>query len=155
MDYEFLSLIVQPLLRGFWLLVGYLTGNAFPHPLTPEEEAKMLERLAAGDPKAREILIERNLRLVAHVVKKFDNVGEEPDDLISIGTVGLIKGVDTYRLDKGTRLATYAARCIENERPTTNPERRDGRGATDGRPADAKRGAQCGERSARLAWARA
>lgn len=68
-----------------------------------------------GDEKARNILIERNLRLVAHIVKKFDNTGEDVDDLISIGTIGLIKAINNYNLAKGTRLATYAARCIENE----------------------------------------
>jgi RNA polymerase sporulation-specific sigma factor len=122
-DYELLSLIFQPFLRGFWLLLGYLTGNAFPHPLSPEEEAEALRRLEHGDQAARALLIERNLRLVAHVAKKFDNTGEDPDDLISIGTVGLIKGVDTYRQERGTRLATYAARCIENDAPAPPPSR--------------------------------
>lgn len=115
MDYELLALLVVPFLRGVWLLVGYLSGNAFPQPLSPAEEAKYLARLKDGDRKARQTLIERNLRLVAHLVKKFDNTGEDVDDLISIGTVGLIKAIDSYDLGKGTRLATYAARCIENE----------------------------------------
>jgi len=98
------------------LLGGYLTqGQSFPKPLGRAEEAQYLERLKAGDPHARRVLIERNLRLVAHIVKKFDNTGEDADDLISIGTIGLIKGVNTFDPDKGTRLATYAARCIENE----------------------------------------
>ncbi|MDQ7793056.1 MAG: RNA polymerase sporulation sigma factor SigK [bacterium] len=97
------------------LLSGYLTGNTFPHPLSEEEEAHFLERLAGGDEVARGVLVERNLRLVAHIVKKFDNTGQDVEDLISIGTVGLIKGITTYDRGKGTRLATYAARCIENE----------------------------------------
>ena len=115
MDFDVVALIVMPLLRGVWLLVGYLSGNAFPQPLSEAEEADALRSLRAGDSRARQMLIERNLRLVAHIVKKFDNTGEDTDDLISIGTVGLIKGIDTFNPDRGTRLATYAARCIENE----------------------------------------
>ncbi len=104
------------LLRELLLLAGYITnGNTFPQPLTEEEEAEYLSLLAAGDGNARNVLIERNLRLVAHIVKKFDNTGEDVDDLISIGTIGLIKAINTYDSNKGTRLATYAARCIENE----------------------------------------
>ncbi|CAB1128944.1 RNA polymerase sigma-28 factor [Candidatus Hydrogenisulfobacillus filiaventi] len=103
------------LLQGLVWLAGYVGGNAFPHPLSEAEEREALERMAAGDREARALLIERNLRLVAHVVKKYTHSVEEPDDLISIGTVGLIKAVDTFRTDKGVRLATYAARCIENE----------------------------------------
>lgn len=113
-DIELLALLALPVLRGVWLLIGYISGNAFPQPLSEKEEAEMIRRLKAGDPMAREVLIERNLRLVAHVVKKF-NTSEDTDDLISIGTVGLIKGIDTYDPGKGTRLATYTARCIENE----------------------------------------
>ncbi len=115
MDFDVVALIVMPLLRGVWLLVGYLSGNAFPQPLSEGEEAAALKGLRSGDLRARQMLIERNLRLVAHIVKKFDNTGEDTDDLISIGTVGLIKGIDTFNPDRGTRLATYAARCIENE----------------------------------------
>jgi len=115
MDFDVVALIVMPLLRGVWLLVGYLSGNAFPQPLSEAEEAAALRALRGGDLRARQMLIERNLRLVAHIVKKFDNTGEDTDDLISIGTVGLIKGIDTFNPDRGTRLATYAARCIENE----------------------------------------
>ena len=115
MDFDVVALIVMPLLRGVWLLVGYLSGNAFPQPLSEAEEATALKSLRGGDVRARQMLIERNLRLVAHIVKKFDNTGEDTDDLISIGTVGLIKGIDTFNPDRGTRLATYAARCIENE----------------------------------------
>ncbi|MCG0276394.1 MAG: RNA polymerase sporulation sigma factor SigK [Thermosediminibacteraceae bacterium] len=96
--------------------MGYITNNTtFPQPLTPEEEEKYLELYRKGDEEARNILIERNLRLVAHIVKKFANTGEDIDDLISIGTIGLIKAITTFNKSKGNRLATYAARCIENE----------------------------------------
>jgi len=115
MDFELLALLVFPMVRGVWILIGYLSGSTFPQPLSIKEEAEVLLRLGEGDPMARQVLIERNLRLVAHVVKKFDNTGEETDDLISIGTIGLIKAIDTFRPDKNVRLATYAAKCIENE----------------------------------------
>ncbi len=92
-----------------------INSNSFPQPLTREEEEKYLELYSQGDEKARNILIERNLRLVAHIVKKYNNTGKDTDDLISIGTIGLIKAISTYDSTKGTRLATYAARCIENE----------------------------------------
>ncbi|MGV2788321.1 sigma-70 family RNA polymerase sigma factor, partial [Clostridium perfringens] len=82
---------------------------------TEEEEAKHLQRMAEGDPQSRNKLIEHNLRLVAHIVKKFDNTGEDLEDLISIGTIGLIKAIESFRPNKGTKLATFAARCIENE----------------------------------------
>jgi RNA polymerase sporulation-specific sigma factor len=108
--------MAEHVVRALMLVAGYVTGSStFPQPLGEEEEAKYLARLQEGDEEARAVLIERNLRLVAHIVKKFDNTGEEPDDLISIGTVGLIKAIGTFKPDKGTRLATYAARCIENE----------------------------------------
>ncbi|MDA8198309.1 MAG: sigma-70 family RNA polymerase sigma factor [Thermaerobacter sp.] len=113
-----LSLVVVALagvVPGLWLLVGYIGGNAFPHPLSPSEEARQLRRMQGGSVEARALLIEHNLRLVAHVVKKFSNTGEDPDDLISTGTVGLIKAIDSFNPDKGVRLATYAARCIEND----------------------------------------
>jgi RNA polymerase sporulation-specific sigma factor len=107
--------IVAAVVKDIILLVSYLNNNSFPQPLSPGEEKDCLERLASGDLDARSILIERNLRLVAHVIKKFENTGEETEDLISIGAVGLIKAIDSFKADKGTRLATYAARCIENE----------------------------------------
>ncbi|NLZ39186.1 MAG: RNA polymerase sporulation sigma factor SigK [Firmicutes bacterium] len=107
--------IVAAVARGITLLVSYLNNNSFPQPLSPEEEKIYLQRLHEGDPEARSVLIERNLRLVAHVIKKFENTGEDQEDLISIGTVGLIKAIDSFKGNKGTRLATYAARCIENE----------------------------------------
>lgn len=101
--------------QGFTWLVSYITNNVFPLPLGEKEEQKLLLRMEEGDQEARNTLIERNLRLVAHIVKKFDNTGEDNDDLISIGTIGLIKGINTYQRNRNTRLATYAARCIENE----------------------------------------
>lgn len=97
-------------------LTGYITGNTtFPKPLDEKEEEYYLKRFKEGDLEAKSILIERNLRLVAHIVKKYSFPNKEVDDLISIGTVGLIKAIDSFNLGKGTRLATYAARCIENE----------------------------------------
>lgn len=90
------------------------TGS-FPRALGAEEERRLVERSLAGDMDARNLLIEHNLRLVAHVVKKYYTAGTDTEDLISIGTIGLIKGVNTYRPDKGVRLATYSARCVENE----------------------------------------
>ncbi|GAB6182047.1 RNA polymerase sporulation sigma factor SigK [Desulfotomaculum defluvii] len=102
-------------INGLIALVSYIANNTFPQPLNEVEEAHYLALLANGDEPARNILTERNLRLVAHIVKKFDSTGEDVDDLISIGTIGLIKAINTFKPDKGTRLATYAARCIENE----------------------------------------
>jgi len=105
-------LVFKPLM----LAVSYISSStSFPQPLTPEEEAIYLEKYEAGDEEARNVLVERNLRLVAHIVKKYSNIGVDSDDLISIGTIGLIKGITTFNRSKGTRLATYAARCIENE----------------------------------------
>lgn len=103
-------------LKEILLLTSYVSNtNSFPQPLSYEEEQHYLQLYAQGDQRAKNILIERNLRLVAHVVKKYSNVVKDPDDLISIGTIGLIKGITTFDPSKGTRLATYAARCIENE----------------------------------------
>ncbi|TGB04226.1 RNA polymerase sporulation sigma factor SigK [Halobacillus salinus] len=95
--------------------MSYVKNQAFPSPLSPEEEAKQLKLMAEGSQEARNTLIEHNLRLVAHIVKKFENTKEDFEDLISIGTIGLIKGIESYSTGKGTKLATYAARCIENE----------------------------------------
>lgn len=98
------------------MLFGYITGsNLFPEPLTKEEEIDALQRLAKGDEEARNLLIERNLRLVAHVAKKYTNTKSEQEDLISIGTIGLIKGINSFSIDKGSRLSTYVSRCIDNE----------------------------------------
>ena len=91
------------------------SSGSFPRPLSPEEEKKYVERWMRGDLEARNMLIEHNLRLVAHIIKKYYTPTEEMDDLISIGTIGLIKGINTYRPDKGVRLATYASKCTENE----------------------------------------
>ena len=90
-------------------------GGSFPRPLRSEDERQYLERLARGDMEARNALIEHNLRLVAHIIKKYYTQTGDQDDLISIGTIGLIKGISTFRPDKNVRLATYASRCIENE----------------------------------------
>ncbi|WP_313756420.1 RNA polymerase sporulation sigma factor SigK [Tissierella sp.] len=109
-------LIFSVILRPFIILCGYMiNSNSFPKPLSREEEERYLKLYSQGDENARNILIERNLRLVAHIVKKYSNTGKDTEDLISIGTIGLIKAIATYNPDKGTRLATYAARCIENE----------------------------------------
>lgn len=93
----------------------YIKGQVFPQPLSPDEEKKYLSRWQKGDIEARNKLIEHNLRLVAHIAKKYENNKEEQEDLISIGTIGLIKGVESFSPDKGTKLATYVARCIDNE----------------------------------------
>lgn len=98
------------------LLTGYITNsNTFPMPLEEADEQIYLKRLKDGDKQAKGILIERNLRLVAHIVKKYSFPNKDVDELISIGTVGLIKAIDSFDASKGTRLATYASRCIENE----------------------------------------
>ena len=103
-------------LKDALFALGYMArGNAFPQPLSREEEAQMLERMAQGDAGARAALIEHNLRLCAHIARKYTVPGCDADDLISIGTVGLIKGVNTYKPGTGTQLSTYCARCIENE----------------------------------------
>ena len=111
-----LSAVVY-LLTHSLLLSLHLSGNtgSFPKPLSAKEEQEYVERMMAGDVGARNILVEHNLRLVAHIVKKYYTQTDEQDDLISIGTIGLIKGISSYRPEKGTRLATYAARCVENE----------------------------------------
>ena len=90
-------------------------SSSFPMPLTREAEISCLKRLGSGDMSARETLIKHNLRLVAHIAKKYTGAGQPADDLISIGTIGLIKGIDTYSSSRATRLATYVSRCIENE----------------------------------------
>ena len=101
---------------GLYYFALHVTGaGSFPKPLTLKEENALLDASQNGDIDARNKLIEHNLRLVAHIVKKYYATGAEPDDLISIGTIGLIKAVSTFKSDKKIRLATYAARCIENE----------------------------------------
>ena len=103
------------LMKQLMFLTGYISQNAFPQPLNEDDEAMCIRRLQEGDIEARELLIRHNLRLVAHIAKKFDNVAEDQDDLISIGTIGLIKAINTFNADKNIKLATYASRCIENE----------------------------------------
>lgn len=107
--------VLAILIKEAFFFVSYVKNHAFPQPLPPEDEVKYIEAMQNGDGDARNKLIEHNLRLVAHIVKKFENTGEDMEDLISIGTIGLIKGIESYSSDKGTKLATYAARCIENE----------------------------------------
>lgn len=103
-------------LPNMFFMISYVSGvNSFQHPLTKEEEQMYLDKYIAGDIEARNILIERNLRLVAHVVKKYSQSECDNDDLISIGTIGLIKAISSFKPDKGVRLATYAAKCIDNE----------------------------------------
>lgn len=107
---------IMDVIGGLIFLTGYVTGSSsFPQPLSEEEEELYLKKFKEGDLHSKSVLIERNLRLVAHIVKKYSYPGKEVDDLISIGTVGLIKAIDSYNIGKGTRLATYAAKCIENE----------------------------------------
>ncbi|MGM9572810.1 MAG: sigma-70 family RNA polymerase sigma factor [Hominicoprocola sp.] len=104
------------LLTHSLLLSLHLSGNtgSFPKPLSAKEEQEYVARMIGGEIEARNVLVEHNLRLVAHIVKKYYTQSDEQDDLISIGTIGLIKGISSYRPEKGTRLATYAARCVEN-----------------------------------------
>ena len=104
------------LLQDALFLLGYLSrGSAFPRPLNRQEEAALLEGMRQGDSSAREQLITHNLRLCAHIARKYTVPGHDADDLISIGTIGLIKGVNTFKSGTGTQLSTYCARCIENE----------------------------------------
>ena len=102
------------LMNSLLLMLRVAPGDSFPKPLSREEEKRYLDRWLAGDLEARNVLVEHNLRLVAHIVKKYYQ-NDDADDLISIGSIGLIKGINTYRPDKGVRLATYASRCVENE----------------------------------------
>lgn len=103
-------------LKSAVFVLGYISNNSlFPEPLSAEEEKIYLQKYSEGDEEARNILIERNLRLVAHVCKKYATSNVDQDDLISIGTIGLIKGINSFNMNKGVRLATYVSRCIENE----------------------------------------
>ncbi len=106
---------IKRLFEDFYLFCAAYSNNIFPDPLSKEEEAKCIEQARLGNREARNKLIEHNLRLVAHIVKKYENRKDDIDDLISIGTIGLIKGIDSYSNKHNTRLTTYAARCIENE----------------------------------------
>jgi RNA polymerase sporulation-specific sigma factor len=108
-------LAVAAVVKGSLLLFAYLNNQVFPQPLNETEERRYLKELKEGSEEARNVLVERNLRLVAHVVRKYENTGEDMEDLISIGTIGLIKGIKTFDNEKGVKLATYVARCVENE----------------------------------------
>ena len=103
------------LMNSLLLMLRIAPGDSFPKPLSREEEEKYLERWGQGDIESRNVLVEHNLRLVAHIIKKYFTQSEDAEDLISIGTIGLIKGINTYKPEKGVRLATYASRCIEND----------------------------------------
>ena len=103
------------ILKDMLFFTGSYSNNVFPEPLSSEEEEKCINKMLEGDIDARNKLIEHNLRLVAHIVKRFDVKDVDTDDLISIGTIGLIKGIDTYKNNKKTKITTYAARCIQNE----------------------------------------
>lgn len=112
----FLTNYLLDIIGNMVFLTAYVTNSSsFPQPLNDKEEEYYLKKLKEGDMLAKSILVERNLRLVAHIVKKYSYPGKEVDDLISIGTVGLIKAIDSFDASKGTKLATYAAKCIENE----------------------------------------
>ena len=107
--------LINYLFKDFYIFTAAYSNNVFPDPLSKEDEEEYTRRFLLGDKEARNKLIEHNLRLVAHIVKKYDHKREDVDDLISIGTIGLIKGVDSFSSKHGTRLTTYCARCIENE----------------------------------------
>ena len=110
-----LKRILIYLFKDFTIFTAAYSNNMFKEPLPKEEEEEAIKKMLEGDIESRNKLIEHNLRLVAHIVKKYDHDRDDMDDLISIGTIGLIKGVDSYQYSKGTRLTTYCARCIENE----------------------------------------
>lgn len=103
------------LIKNMIFFTGSYSNNVFPEPLSSNEEQECINKMLNGDTNARNKLIEHNLRLVAHIVKKFESKERDTDDLISIGTIGLIKGIDSYNNEKATKITTYAARCIENE----------------------------------------
>ena len=110
-----LETLLPLLMQSLLLMLRVSGGDSFPRPLSPEEERDCLERLRRGNPEARNTLVEHNLRLVAHITRKYYAQTGDTDDLISIGTIGLIKGVDSYDPAKGVKLASYCSRCIENE----------------------------------------
>ena len=110
-----LKKLLTLIFKNFYIFTLAYSNNVFPDPLSKEEENKYIELAKKGDENARNKLIEHNLRLVAHIVKKYEHRKEDADDLISIGTIGLIKGIDSYSYKHGTKLTTYCARCIENE----------------------------------------
>ena len=110
-----LKKILSFLFKDFYIFSAAYSNNIFPDPLSKEEEEECVKKAKLGDKMARDTLIEHNLRLVAHIVKKYDHRNEDMDDLLSIGTIGLIKGIDSYSYKHGTRITTYCAKCIENE----------------------------------------
>ena len=110
----FLSIITE-IIKGLLIGTGSYGSKTFPDPLPKEQEDELIKKMLDGDKNARNKLVEHNLRLVAHIVKKYDNGKDDVDDLISIGTIGLIKGINTFKPDKNIKLATYASRCIDNE----------------------------------------
>lgn len=114
-DFMIITLLMQALSNLFFFALHLSGTNSFPPPLSAQRERECLEAMKKGDTSAKNELIEHNLRLVAHIIKKYYSNSVQQDDLISIGTIGLIKAINTFDPDKGTRLATYAARCIENE----------------------------------------
>lgn len=107
--------LLSYLFKDFYFFTAAYSNQVFPDPLSKEEEKEYIDKMKLGDKEARNKLIEHNLRLVAHIVKKYEHSKEDSDDLISIGTIGLIKGIDSYSYKHGTRITTYCARCIENE----------------------------------------
>ncbi len=107
--------LIKILFKDFYIFTAAYSNNVFPDPLSKEEEDYYVEQCRLGNEEARNKLIEHNLRLVAHIVKKYEHRKEDMDDLISIGTIGLIKGIDSFSYKHGTRITTYCARCIENE----------------------------------------
>ena len=112
---KMLQKILRILFKNLTIFTASYSNNVFPDPLSKEEEEYYIQKHLEGDTDARNKLIEHNLRLVAHIVKKYDSKVDDSDDLISIGTIGLIKAINTFRVDKNIKLATYASRCIENE----------------------------------------
>ncbi len=102
------------LLKFISLILGIEQPESFPPPLSKDEEFKMFERMRMGDKKARDIIIERNLRLVSHIIRKYYSTYQSPDELLSVGSLGLIKAVDSFKSEYGTRFATYGAKCVQN-----------------------------------------
>ena len=119
-----LGISLAMLIGSALLMLRLSPGGSFPSPLSQEEEKKYLTQWQNGDISSRNVLVEHNLRLVAHIIKKYYTQTNDIEDLISIGTIGLIKGINTYKPDKGIRLATYASRCIENAILTQRNNRR-------------------------------
>ena len=111
----YISMVIEALRNMLYLALHVTGGNSFPQPLTPQQEKDCLDRIAAGDGQAKNELVEHNLRLVAHIIKKYYYSYEEQEDLISIGTIGLIKAAETFNASKNTKFSTYASKCVKNE----------------------------------------